>query len=296
MLSKRLRFTLMGLIITSAVSFLAVSCVSYIGQTGISYIDMSDAEMVQLEVPEDDDPVAVIKTSMGDIKAVLYPELAPNAVENFVELAESGYYDNTYIFQSEPGVYIGAGAPNKNGEINKDADQKNETIPQELHKNLWPVRGSLCSMVTGTEEGFFKKLTGDAKTLNGSRFAVLNSVEFTDDIKKELVEYAGEEGKMVSDAFLNCGGVPNLSQQITIFGQTYEGFDVIDTLTSVEITTDKDDEDAKVPVEDIFIETIEIATYKDYPASEEALERFEEIKATEPVTETATQAETEKEN
>lgn len=296
MLSKRLRFALMGLVLTSAISFIAVSCMSYIGQTGSNYVDMEGAEMVQLQIPEDDDPVAVIKTSMGDIKAVLYPEYAPKAVENFVNLAESGYYDNTYVFQSEPGVYFGAGAPKKNGELKKDADKKIESVPQELHKNLWTLRGSLCSLVNGSEGGFFDRLFGNMTIVNGSRFAVINSVDFTDDFKKELLEDADKGKKMVSEAFIKCGGVPNFSRQMTVFGQTYEGFDVIDTLTSLDIIKNKDDKDAKVPVEDIMIETIEIATYKDYPASEEALKRYEEINAAELSTENVTEADTKAED
>lgn len=292
MLSKRLRFTLMGLVLTSAVSFVAVSCMTYIGQTGNSFIDMTDVELVQLEEPEADDPVAVIKTSCGDITAVLYPELAPNAVESFIKLAESGYYDNTYVFQSEPGVYFGAGSPEKNGDLGDNASEEAETVAQELHKNLWPFKGALCSMVTGQEEGFFKKLKGDAKILNGSRFAVINTVEFTEEFKKELVEYTGEDGKIVSDAFIERGGVPNLSQQITIFGQTYDGFDVIEKLTDLEV--EEDEEEVKIPVEDIMIETIEISTYGQYPADEEGMKLFED--KTEAATDSTTEALAEKEN
>ena len=104
MLNKRVRFILMGLVAASAFSFAAVSCMNYMGKKSANYIDMKTLELVQKETPENDDPVAVIKTSMGDIKAVLYPEYAPKAVESFTKLAEEGYYDNTYVFQSEPGV------------------------------------------------------------------------------------------------------------------------------------------------------------------------------------------------
>jgi hypothetical protein len=44
------------------------------------------------EVAEDEALVAM-KTSMGDIKIKLFPELAPKAVENFLTHAEDGYYD-----------------------------------------------------------------------------------------------------------------------------------------------------------------------------------------------------------
>ena len=101
-------------------------------------------------------------------------------------------------------------------------------------------------------------LFGNSKTLNGSRFAVLNSVEFTEDFKKELLD-TNKDDTTVADAFIELGGVPNLSQQITVFGQTYEGFDVIDKLTDLEVVQDEDE--IKIPVDDVMIETIEISTY-----------------------------------
>lgn len=258
MLSKRVRFILMGLVATSAFSFATVACMNHITSKDSSYIDMKNLELVQKETPDDNAPVAIIKTSLGDIKAVLYPEYAPLAVESFTNLSESGYYDNTYVFQSEPGVYFGAGSIEKNGNLGDKYDEAAEGIEQELHQNLWSFKGALCSMATGTEKGFFKKLSGNAKTLNGSRFAVLNSVEFTDEFKEELLE-TNKDDTTIADAFIELGGVPNLSQQITVFGQTYEGFDVIEELTSLEVEEDSDE--TKIPVEDIMIETIDISTY-----------------------------------
>lgn len=258
-MTKRFRYILMGLIVCAGVSFAGVACMQYISSNTGSYIDMSTLELVQTQQPEEGDTIAVIKTSEGDIKAVLYPEYAPEAVKHFTELAESGYYDNTYVFQSEPGVYFGAGSPNKNGDLNEDDPQGAEEYAQELHQNLWPFKGALCSLATSEEGGFWKKFTGESRILNGSRFAVLNSVEFTDDLKKELLE--SDENTTLAEAFIENGGVPNLSQQITVFGQTYEGFDVIDKLTSLEITDGEDG--AKIPVDDVMIETIEIGTYSE---------------------------------
>ena len=34
-----------------------------------------------------------MKTNMGDVKILLFPEVAPKAVENFTSLAKQGYYD-----------------------------------------------------------------------------------------------------------------------------------------------------------------------------------------------------------
>lgn len=257
-MDRKVRFIIMGLVAASAFSFASVSCMNYIGSKSSSYIDMKTLDLVQTKTPDDDAPVAVIKTTLGDIKAVLYPQYAPKAVESFINLAESGYYDNTYVFQSEPGVYFGAGSSEKNGDLGDDYNKEAESVEQELNQNLWPFRGALCSLSTGQEGSFFEKFFGNAKVINGSRFAVLNSVEFTDEFKQELLD-TNKEDTTVADAFIERGGVPNLSQKITVFGQTFEGFDVIDELTDLDV--EEDEEETKVPVEDIMIETVEISTY-----------------------------------
>ena len=44
----------------------------------------------QFTAPQDGDTIAVFDTSLGEVRAVLYPDAAPMAVYNFVGLARSG--------------------------------------------------------------------------------------------------------------------------------------------------------------------------------------------------------------
>ena len=46
----------------------------------------------QFAQPSDGDFIAIFSTSLGEVRAVLYPDAAPMAVQNFVGLARSGYY------------------------------------------------------------------------------------------------------------------------------------------------------------------------------------------------------------
>lgn len=55
--------------------------------------------------------VATIKTSKGDIKLELYPQDAPQTVNNFVFLARDGFYDNLTFHRVEPGFVIQGGDP-----------------------------------------------------------------------------------------------------------------------------------------------------------------------------------------
>ena len=72
------------------------SCTTYMEQERKTFVDMSQVELVQLETPAADAPAMKITTSAGTIVAELFPEQAPAYVKQFTELAESGYYDNTY--------------------------------------------------------------------------------------------------------------------------------------------------------------------------------------------------------
>lgn len=47
-------------------------------------------------------PIITIETNEGVIKAELYPEIAPNTVNNFVSLAGKGFYNGTIFHRVIP--------------------------------------------------------------------------------------------------------------------------------------------------------------------------------------------------
>ena len=49
--------------------------------------------ILQAQMPEEGEEIAIITTSEGVVKMMFYPEEAPKAVENFKTLAKDGYYD-----------------------------------------------------------------------------------------------------------------------------------------------------------------------------------------------------------
>ena len=51
-------------------------------------------------------PVVTIETNRGTIKAELYPEIAPNTVNNFISLIKKGFYDGTIFHRVIPGYGI----------------------------------------------------------------------------------------------------------------------------------------------------------------------------------------------
>jgi len=61
---------------------------------------------------------AVIETKFGNIELKFFPDVAPNHVNNFIELAKKGFYDGTIFHRVIPGFMIQGGDPNS-----KDPDK-----------------------------------------------------------------------------------------------------------------------------------------------------------------------------
>ncbi len=228
-------------------------------ETNNSFIQINSDTMklIQLEPPKEGDTIAIVDTTLGEFRFVLYPEQSPNAVKNFTELAEMGYYDGTYVFNSDSGAYSAAGSKLKNGEMPEGYDVDRELVERELHQDLWPFKGAVCVMNTTVERTFTEKLFGGGKYYNGSRFAVINTIEFNEETKKQLMD--ASKNKELGEAFAENGGIPNFSQQLTVIGQTYDGFDVVEKLAFLET---ENNGVYKIPKEDIMINSVEIDVYK----------------------------------
>ena len=61
-------------------------------------------------------PIVTITMANGEVmKAELYPEIAPNTVNNFISLVNKGYYDGLIFHRVIAGFMIQGGCPNGNG-------------------------------------------------------------------------------------------------------------------------------------------------------------------------------------
>ncbi len=61
-------------------------------------------------------PILTITMENGDVmKAELYPEIAPNTVNNFISLVNKGFYDGLIFHRVIQGFMIQGGCPNGNG-------------------------------------------------------------------------------------------------------------------------------------------------------------------------------------
>ena len=87
------------------------------------------------------EPVAVFDTTAGVFRAVLFPEQAPQAYDNFVGLVQAGYYNGLTVTRVEQDFVVEAG---------QGADGKGTTIwngsryPAETTDSLHHYSGALC--------------------------------------------------------------------------------------------------------------------------------------------------------
>ncbi len=80
----------------------------------------------------------VMETTKGTIKFALYEESVPVTTKNFIDLANSGFYNNLTFHRYEPGFVIQGGDPKGDGTGGSD-----KTIPLEISPKLRHVKGAL---------------------------------------------------------------------------------------------------------------------------------------------------------
>lgn len=74
--------------------------------------EMKSKKFTKEEIKKMAETRAVIETKFGDIELKFFPEVAPNHVNNFIELAKKGFYDGTTFHRVIPGFMIQGGDPN----------------------------------------------------------------------------------------------------------------------------------------------------------------------------------------
>ncbi len=195
--------------------------------------------MMQTEAPKSGEMIAVMKTSMGDIKIRLFPEHAPKAVENFVTHAKNGYYNGLVFHRVINDFMIQGGDPTASGMGGESI--WGESFVDEFTPELHNLRGALSMANAGPNT-------------NGSQFFIVQAKQVSDDMIDQLE--TADESLFPTDcvrAYETLGGTPWLDYKHTVFGQVYEGMDTVDAIAGVKV-----DFFQNKPLNDVAIETIEI--------------------------------------
>jgi peptidyl-prolyl cis-trans isomerase B (cyclophilin B) len=79
-----------------------------------------DLKFTPKEIEKMAETTAVIETKFGNLEIKFFPDVAPNHVKNFIDLAKKGFYDGTIFHRVIPGFMIQGGDPNtKNSDRSK---------------------------------------------------------------------------------------------------------------------------------------------------------------------------------
>lgn len=237
----------------------------------------------------------LIKTSLGNIKVVLYDD-TPLHRDNFVRLAEADYYGGLSFHRVIKGFMIQGGdaKAGKDSTFNEDALIDAEfRLPAHYHK-----AGALAAARWGDAEnpekksdafqfyivGGKKTFEHDLKNLEKERFERLKQkiyqemqsssmdtikAMYKEGRKAELAEYrasiienAEKEAEKrkteviftdeQKETYLSLGGAPHLDGEYTVFGEVYEGMEVVRKIEMAN--TNMNDK----PLEPIIIKNISV--------------------------------------
>ena len=164
-------------------------------------------------------PVVTIEMANGKtMTAELYPEIAPNTVRNFIELAQSGFYNGTIFHRIIPGFMIQGGDPKGTGVGGPGYCIKGEFTANGFQNDLIHTRGVLSmarTMAPDTAGSQFFIMVEDAPHLDGQYAAfgkIIAGMETADEIvstPRDWKDRPRAEQKMVSVT-------------VDTFGETYE--------------------------------------------------------------------------
>lgn len=219
----------------------------------------------QLRSPKKGEEVAVIKTSKGEIKVKLFPEEAPKAVENFKTHASAGYYNNQIFHRVIKDFMIQGGDPTGTGRGGESIYGK--PFEDEFSEKLVNISGALAMANAGknTNQSQFFINYMDKEQFNGweTYQKIYDQYTKNPDIMSKYYKSIFDMSKLSEETkqlYVDHGGNPHLDGAYnvngtghTVFGQVYEGLDVVKNISLVE-TDDMDAPKEKVVIEEIRIE------------------------------------------
>ena len=193
--------------------------------------------MNQLQKPTNGDTIAVMHTTMGDISIRLFPELAPKTVENFVTHAKNGYYEGIKFHRVIKDFMIQGGDPTGTGCGGESIWGR--SFPDEFHPDLHNLRGALSMANAGPNT-------------NGSQFFIVQAKTVAPQLLAQMKQMPDSFPPETVENYAAVGGTPHLDYRHSVFGQVFDGMDVVDAIAAVKTNA------MDAPLEDVKIISVDI--------------------------------------
>ncbi|MCH5207699.1 MAG: peptidylprolyl isomerase [Oscillospiraceae bacterium] len=265
----------------------AAAAVSLSACTGVAPGNVGDVEL------KNGDLIAEVTfEDYGVIRFKLFPDVAPNAVENFQKLAEKGYYDGLKIHRVVPDTCIQGGSLNGDG-TGGSAEIGDGTFATEISQDARNFYGAVGYAHNGDGQNatqFYivtnkkiqdlsqydpSKMREQANSYTELAAAITEEVSALKDQYTIQAEYYNNLADMfekasdeVLEKYQTTGGYPFWDGGYTVFGQVFEGFDVLDKISSVELTMNNSGQLTR-PKSDIIIASVKVYEYVEVVPEEE---------------------------
>ena len=167
-----------------------------------------------------------ITTNYGVMMAELY-DATPQHRDNFLKLAEEGFYNDLLFHRVIDGFMIQGGDPNSKtaaAGAPLGSGGPGYQVPGEFVDSLVHIRGAIAAARTGDN-------VNPERKSSGSQFYIVQGAP-VDDSQLDMLEkrkgykYTPEQRA----AYKEHGGVPFLDRDYTVFGRVTSGFEVIDAI------------------------------------------------------------------
>ena len=214
-------------------------------------IDLENASIKNFTAPKVGDDIIIMKIKGydGEIKIRLFPEYAELGVENFIGLADKGYYDGLTFHRIMADFMIQGGDPNGTGSGGESI--WGEKFDGGVSDKLTHAAGTIAyanSGATSTNGSQFYIVTGEVYDDEYLGMLEANGYSFSDDIKKVLA---------------TAGGAPWLDGGYTVFGQVYEGLDIVFAVQDTEVYQGSPfSTEVSTPAESVVIEYVKVGKYE----------------------------------
>ncbi len=172
--------------------------------------------------------LVLIETELGNMMVQLFDE-TPVHRDNFIKLAESGYYDGLLFHRVINGFMLQGGDPESRGAAPNQSlgtGGPGYTLDAEIRPNIGHIKGALAAARQGDA-------VNPEKKSSGSQFYIVDGKGVSEaQLTQNELRYEIKYPEGVKNLYLRDGGTPFLDQQYTVFGQVIEGLDVIDAIAS----------------------------------------------------------------
>ncbi len=177
----------------------------------------------------DKETIVEISTDFGTMKFKLYNE-TPQHRDNFIKLANEGFYNGTLFHRVIKDFMIQGGDPqsrNAAPDVMLGNGGPGYTIPAEFNSKLIHKKGALAAARLGDQ-------VNPEKASSGSQFYIvegkpMTAAELNMMAARKKITYTPEQIK----TYETEGGTPFLDMDYTVFGEMISGMDVLEKIAAV---------------------------------------------------------------